>query len=254
MSADLVTALLIFSRIGALLAVFPLWSVQQVPIPLRIGSAVLISAILLPLVPAASMADASMLELVLVILKEVSVGLILGFLCRIVFGAVELAGNIVASEMGFSTANLFNPMAGTSESIPAIALYWMTLLLMLTGNLHHSILAALVRSFDIVPIGTAVLHKEMLPWGLRYAGQMFGMALQMTAPVLGCSFLASLVLSLLGRAVPQMNVFAESFPVRTLATLTVFGLTCNLMSLHISNYLKRVPMDMLQAAQWMSPQ
>ena len=187
MPSDLVTALLIFSRISALLSVFPLWSVQQVPIPLRIGSGVLLSAIVMPLVPSAGLADASMFELVLVILKEVSVGLILGFLCRMVFGAVELAGNVIASEMGFSTANLFNPMAGTSESIPAIALYWMTLLLLLTGNLHHSILAALVRSFDIVPIGAVTFHKEMLGWGLQHAGSMFGMALQMTAPVLGCS-------------------------------------------------------------------
>ncbi len=253
MSADMVTALLIFSRVGALLAVFPLWSVQQVPVPLRIGSGVLLSIIVLPLVPQTSLADASMAELVLIILKEVSIGLILGFLCRVVFSAVEMAGNIISSEMGFSSANLFNPMAGTSESIPAIALYWLTLLLMLSGNLHHSILAALVRSFDIAPIGASVMHKEMLIWGVHYVGQMFGMALQMTAPVLGCSFVVSMVLSLLGRAVPQMNVFAESFPIRTLTTMMVFGLTCNLMALHIANYLKRIPMDMLQAAQWMSP-
>jgi flagellar biosynthetic protein FliR len=63
------------------------------------------------------------------------------------------------------------------------------------------------------------------------------------------SFIVTLVFSVLGRAVPQMNVFFESFTVRTLAGLSVFGLTLQLMSEHISNYLRRLPEDMLNVAQ-----
>jgi flagellar biosynthetic protein FliR len=77
---------------------------------------------------------------------------------------------------------------------------------------------------------------------------MFLIALQLTGPVLAASFLVTLVFSLLGRAVPQMNVFGESFPVRTTAGLAVFGLTCTLTAQHIVNHLNRIPEDFIRVA------
>ena len=78
---------------------------------------------------------------------------------------------------------------------------------------------------------------------------VFAAALQLAAPLLAVSFMVSLIFSVLGRAVPQMNVFAESFAVRPLVGLSVFGLTLELMSQHITNYLRRLPEDMLRVAQ-----
>ena len=80
-------------------------------------------------------------------------------------------------------------------------------------------------------------------------GMTFRIALQITAPIMAISFVITLVFSVLSRAVPQMNVFSESFPVRTLAGLTVFGLTCNLMAQHIQNFLQRLPDDVMHVAQ-----
>jgi flagellar biosynthesis protein FliR len=69
-------------------------------------------------------------------------------------------------------------------------------------------------------------------------------AVQMTAPVMACSFLITTVFSLLGRSVPQMNVFSESFAFRTMAGLGVFGFTCTLAGQHIANHLRRIPEDL----------
>ena len=77
------------------------------------------------------------------------------------------------------------------------------------------------------------------------------LGLQIAAPVMAVSFVITIVFSVLGRAVPQMNVFSESFPVRTLAGLAVFGLTCTFMAQHIANHLRRLPEDMLRVAQLM---
>jgi flagellar biosynthetic protein FliR len=79
--------------------------------------------------------------------------------------------------------------------------------------------------------------------------ETFLIALQLAAPVMAVSFIISLVFSVMGRAVPQMNVFAESFSVRILVGMSVFGLTMQLMSQHIMNYLWRLPEDMLRVAQ-----
>ena len=81
---------------------------------------------------------------------------------------------------------------------------------------------------------------------------MFVIALQLAAPVMAVSFIVSLVFSVLGRAVPQMNVFHESFTIRTLAGLSVFGVTLQLMAAHIDNYLRRLPEDVFSVAQLLS--
>ena len=74
----------------------------------------------------------------------------------------------------------------------------------------------------------------------------------MTAPIIAVSFVINLVFSFLGRAVPQMNVFSESFAVRIIAGLSVFGLSLQLMAQHMLNYLRRLPDDILRVAQLLS--
>jgi flagellar biosynthetic protein FliR len=146
----------------------------------------------------------------------------------------------------------FNPVTSSFVSAPGVLLHWMTLLLMLTLDLHHWLIIGLQRSYEIIPAGGAKFTELLLGDIVARAGGMFVIALQMTAPVLAASFLVTVVFSLLGRAVPQMNVFSESFPVRTIAGLAVFGLTCNLLAQHIVNHLNRIPQDFLRVAEMMA--
>jgi flagellar biosynthetic protein FliR len=83
---------------------------------------------------------------------------------------------------------------------------------------------------------------------VRRTGQVFVLGLLMSAPVIAVSFLINLVFSILGRAVPQMNIFIESFSFRILAGLIVIGMTLNLMAEHIINYLNRLPDDLVLVA------
>jgi flagellar biosynthetic protein FliR len=80
-------------------------------------------------------------------------------------------------------------------------------------------------------------------------GQIFVIGLLLAAPILAVAFLINLVFSVIGRAVPQMNIFVEAFAFRILGGLGVFGLTLNLMAQHIVNYLRRLPEDLLRVAQ-----
>jgi flagellar biosynthetic protein FliR len=124
----------------------------------------------------------------------------------------------------------------------------MAIVLWLGLDLHHWLLAAFQRTYDLLPVGGARLHEAVLDQVLGRCAELFVIALQITAPVLAVSFIISLVFAVLGRAVPQMNVFSESFATRILAGLSVFGFTCQLMAQHIVNYLRRLPEDMLTLA------
>jgi len=115
-------------------------------------------------------------------------------------------------------------------------------------DLHHWMLVGFRRSFELLPIGAARLNDVILQDVLAWTGGVFVVGLQMAAPVMAVSFILALIFSVLGRAVPQMNVFSESFAIRLFAGLTVFGASMPLMAQHIANYLGRLPEDMLRVA------
>lgn len=240
---------LVFARAGALLAVFPLFSEQDVPVRLRLALAAFMSFFATALLPAYPVADLSFWSLLRLVFGEASVGLLLGFVCRFIFYAIDFAGGIVGTEVGLMLSSAFNPLGANATPVPGIILYWLALMLLLTLDLHHWLIAAFQRSYVLLPIGAAHLSEALALEVLRRSSEIFRIAVEMTAPVIAVSFVITLVFSLLSRAVPQMNVFTESFPVRTLAGLAVFGLTFHLMAQHIENYLHRLPEDLVRIGQ-----
>jgi flagellar biosynthetic protein FliR len=183
---------------------------------------------------------------------ELGVGLLLGFVSRTVFFAVEMAGGVITTEMGLTLPSSFDPLSSSNASAPAIVLEHMAAVLWLCLDLHHWLLLAFTRSYELLPAGGARLTEALLHDVTGRCAGMFGLALQMAAPVFAVSFLISLLFTVLARAVPQMNTFAESFAIRILGGLVVIGLTCHLMAQHIVNYLQRLPDDVLRVAQHLS--
>jgi flagellar biosynthesis protein FliR len=246
---DVTTWFLIFVRFSAYLLLFPVTSTQSVPVIVRLGFCGLCSFLILPFVPPVTLQNTPMHHVLGIIFVEASTGLTLGLLARFIFYAVEIAGSIIATETGLMLSSNFNPITSTFGSAPGALLHWMSIVLLLSLNLHQWVIIGLQRSYEIIPVGTANLSELLLSNIVGRASGMFVIALQMTAPILAASFLVTLIFSLLGRAVPQMNVFGESFPVRSIAGLAVFGLTCNLLAQHIVNHLNRIPEDFIRVAQ-----
>jgi flagellar biosynthetic protein FliR len=246
---DVTTWFVIFVRFGAYMVLFPVTASQSIPVLVRLGFAAVSAFVIVPLVPAVSLHDAPLHRLFGMLFMEVSTGLTLGLLARFLFYAVEIAGSLIATESGLMLSSNFNPITASFGSAPGALLHWMTIVLLLSLNLHHWMIIGLERSYEIIPAGGAHLSELLLTDIVARASGMFVIALQMTAPILAASFLVTLIFSLLGRAVPQMNVFSESFPVRSVAGLAVFGLTCNLLAQHIVNHLNRIPEDFIRVAQ-----
>ncbi len=240
--------LIVFARVGALLAVLPLFSLPNVPARLRVSMSGMLALLLTPFLPSPNVETMATGALVRLLFLEISVGLLLGFACRVVFFALDAAGHLIATEIGLTMSAEMNPMSGAQSSVPGMLLYWMALMLWFSLDLHHWMIAGLQRSYALVPMGAAHVSEALLQEGIRRSASVFGMAVQLSAPMIGVSFGLSLVLALLGRAVPQMNVFSESFPIRTLVGLTVFGSTCMFMGQHVANYLRRLPEDVLRIA------
>jgi flagellar biosynthetic protein FliR len=248
LNAALTTWFLVFTRVGAMLAVLPMFSTQMIPVQLRIALGALVALLVTPMLPTVPADGISIWLLVKLMFMEVSMGLLLGFVCRIVFYALEIAGGFIATEMGITLPSEFNQLVSGVTMAPGLILYWIAMMTMLSLDLHHWMIVGFQKSYALVPFGGAHLSEALLVDVVSRTGKVFVIALQIAAPVMAVSFLVTLVFAVLGRAVPQMNVFSESFPVRTLLGLISFGLTCTFMGQHIANYLRRLPEDMLNVA------
>ncbi len=246
---DLLNWLLVFLRASALLAIFPVFSTNNVPVQSRIALAAVVSFLVAPLTPAVALARMDLWGVVGLMLMEIGFGLLLGFVSRMLFYALEIAGGIVATEIGLMIPAGINPMSAAPTSEISTIFQYLAAMLFLTLNLHHGLLLAFQKSYQFLPIGGGSLHQALLLDVLGRSSHLFWFALQMAAPILAVTFLITLVLAVLSRAVPQMNVFVESFSVRLLAGLLALGLICQLLAQHMANFLRRLPEDVLRVAQ-----
>ena len=241
--------LMVFIRVSAMLSVFPLLSGPNFPVQLRIALSALMAYLVAPLLPPTAFSGLGFWSTVGLMASEVGVGLVLGFVSRMVFFAVETAGWIITNEIGLTLSSDINPFTGTNAQAPAMILYYFAGVIFFSLDLHHWLLMGIRRSYAYLPVGGWHVHAALLADIINRTTQIFVIGVQISAPIIALSFLLSLIFSVLGRAVPQMNVFVESFSIRILAGLTVFGLTLSVMGQHMVNYLRRMPEDVLRVAQ-----
>lgn len=240
---------MVFLRAGGLMTLFPVFSAPVVTPRLRVALAALVAFLLAPMIPPVAMAQWKIPDLAVIMAQEMLVGLLLGFVCRMLFFALEIAGSIITAEIGLSLPPSFNPLTASQATIPGVLLNYLATVLWLCLDMHHWLLVGVHRTYSLVPVGAAHLSETLIRGVLAWIGWLFLAAMQIAAPVLALSFILSLVFAVLGRAVPQMNVFSGSFAIRILAGLMVFAAAIQVMGMHIVNHLRRLPDDLLRLAQ-----
>ncbi len=252
MELDFYTWLLVFLRVSAFALVLPFFSFVNFPVTLRVALSALMALLLAPLLPAISLDHMSLFGVLGIMAQEISIGLFLGFVSRMVFYAVDLAGNIVGTEMGLNMAAILNPLSGQSSQTLGTVLFFLAAVVMFTLDLHHWVLVGFKQTYVVLPVGTAHLTGQLFEVVVKHTSRIFIVALQISAPMVAVSFVITLVFAVLSRAVPQMNVFSESFSFRIVGGLIVFGFTLQLTAQHVLNYLRRLPEDLVRVARMLA--
>ena len=202
-----------FLRTLALFSSLPVLGSRQVPIPVRIGLAALVALAAQPSLPEmAPVALDSPLAFVLV-LQQVLIGLSLGFAVRVVFAAIEFAGELIGLQMGLNFAGFFDPIsAGTAT---ATSRFFGTLVawIFIVINGHLLVIAALVQSFSSFPVGPEpfafVKHAQPQLW----AAEIFRTGLWIALPLVAMLLFVNLVLGAISRVASQISIFSVGFPV-----------------------------------------
>ncbi|SHJ80891.1 flagellar biosynthetic protein FliR [Malonomonas rubra DSM 5091] len=218
--------LICLARVGAMVAAIPVFNGGQVPPQLRLGIVVLISLVVYPAVSGELPGQIFLIpELGVLLAKEVILGLLVGFLAQLIFMAAEFAGSVIGYQMGFAAANVFDPT--TQRQVALISQFQgvFAILLFLALDVHHLFLEAIVSSFQMLPPGTLNLSGGAVPMLMDVANHSLILSVQLVTPILTLLILSSLVLGIMSRVFPQLNVFMLSFPINIGVSFLVMGLT-----------------------------
>ncbi|MFC1513514.1 flagellar biosynthetic protein FliR [candidate division KSB1 bacterium] len=204
-----------FVRVATILVTVPVFGYQSVPSAVKAGLAFFVCLVLFPTIEATDFkVPIEFLPFVLMILKEVVFGLVIGIAANFLFIGVQMAGEVIGLDMGFGMVNIVDPMSGEHVSIISQFKYIISLLLFLTINGHHFLLNAIRTSFMVVPLGTAKFTGMLSTQLVTMSTDIFKIAIQIGGPVIITLFLTSFVMGIIARVVPQMNIFIIGFPLK----------------------------------------
>lgn len=212
-----------FVRIAAMVSSAPLLSESAIPARVKVGLAVMLTLIVAPtLEPMPSLSTASWGAL-WIVGQQVLIGLALGLTMRIIFAAVQTAGEFVGLQMGLAFASFFDPATGSNTAVLARILNTITLLVFIAMNGHLLMIGGLVRTFEVLPIGVGELHVN--GWGvlLEWSSQIVVSGLLMALPVMIVLLTINLSLGILNRTAQQLSVFAVGFPISLTVGLTILA-------------------------------
>ncbi len=218
------------ARMASMMATLPVFGSGTAPARVRLGLSLMLALVIFPVVrPLLPPADFSLLSLALLMLTEGILGLLVGFTAQLIFTSVELGGTIIGYQMGFAAANVYDPQNQRQVSLISQFQNVLAILVFLVFDIHHLFIRAVVESYRLLQPGTLDLSGGAIPFVMELAGHMFTLGVQFSAPILAVLLLSGLVLGILARVFPQLNVFMLSFPINIGVAFVVIGLTLNLV-------------------------
>ncbi|APW36655.1 flagellar biosynthetic protein FliR [Rhodoferax koreense] len=215
-----------FLRVLALFSVAPVFSLRAIPLRAKIGLAFLIALSAQATLVNQPVISINSPQALGAVVQQVGVGMSIGFAVRLVFAAVELAGELVGLQMGLNFAAFFDPSSNAQVSAVSRFLGHMSTLLFVVINGHLMVLMAVIKSFDSFPVdgNFLVVLQQIKLYAL--GADLFASALWIALPMIGMLLFVNLTLGIISRVAPQMNIYAIGFPI-TLA-MGLIGITATL--------------------------
>jgi flagellar biosynthetic protein FliR len=230
-----------------MVAVMPIMGHRAVPAQLKVALCLVLMVLVFPATKMAIPAVSTIpLELLFLILREVIIGLILGFVISIIFYAVQMAGQVIGIQTGYGIINLIDPMSDIEISLIG-QLYYLTAILIFLGiDGHHFLLRALYLSYDYIPLANGALPARLVEKINLLTGATFDVSLRIAAPVMVALFLTDVVLGIMARVAPQMNVFLVGFPLKIGVGLLLITLVISFFPYIFGKILEQFQLDVVE--------
>jgi len=202
-------------RLGGLFTFGPFFGDRAIPNRIKAGLLLMLTILLVPVTPVRPTLFGPV-DWGRMVLGELLVGLLMSMSLAVVFEAMQFAGQLSGIQLGLSLATLFDPQSNADS--PALSVFYnlITLLLFLQMDIHHWILRALTRSFEYLPVGSAVTNQLVTSELVNVVGSLFGLGVQIAAPVLVFTMMIDLILGFISKASPTLPVLLFGIPIKNL--------------------------------------
>lgn len=226
------------ARILGLVSGAPLFGNRMVPVRVRLAVGVAAALAVLPALPPIPPLPTDSLTVLVILAQQAFIGIAMGFMMRVMFAAVDIAGELIGLQMGLSFAVFFSPQTGGQTSVIAEFLGLLALLVFVALNGHLMLIGIVVASFEWLPIGGTTSADGWLVIA-RHGAVMFASGLLLALPMVAALLITNIALGVLTRAAPQLNLFAVGFPVTLTVGFLVLMLSLNLIAPVLQNLFER---------------
>lgn len=234
--------IVVTARVAGFVIGIPIILSTQSPVRFRVLLIFMVSLALFPVLrPYAANYPYSAGSYLVLVVNEVLLGAIIGLIGRFIFTSVEFGGTVIGYQMGFAAANIYDPQNQRQTALISQFQNVFAILIFLTLNVHHYYIRLAARSYEILPPGRCNLSDGAVPYLIELSTHMFVLGVQFSIPVLALLLLSGLILGVLSRSFPQLNVFMLSFPLNIFISFSVMALTLGIAKILLSREFDTLP-------------
>ncbi len=216
---------LLFARLGSVMMLAPGWGEQPAPATMRLGAAVLVTAVLAPTLGGrVPPMPANVLDGVPLLVSEIVIGLMLGGGARLMMSALQVAGATAGISSGLGFAQQLDPMANQTATIFSGFFSLLGVVLVMSAGLHRVMISAAADSYNVFPAGTFPPIGDASMFVISAVANAFRLGIQIAAPVLVFSLIFNIAIGLVSRLIPQVQVFMVAQPLSVLLGVAVIAL------------------------------
>lgn len=237
LTLEIYSFMTIFLRVGSAILVMPGFMVSYVNMRQRLSIALTLSLILIPLISARlPLPSQNFGELIKICLCEITYGLFLGLCMQFLYAALSLVGNFAGQAIGFSNAQMFDPTFQTQSIILETFLSIIALTIIFITDLHHLMISAVVDSYSLFPIGSALPVDNFAEFLSKSLNNSFIMGFKIASPFIAFTIIFYTGMGLISRLMPQLNIFFLSLPLQIYLGLGLLFMTVPIIIVWFTKY------------------
>jgi flagellar biosynthetic protein FliR len=223
---------LLFARLGGIVMLMPAVGETFIPVRIRLAFSLGLALMLFPIVaPGAPALPTAVSGVAGAIIKETLIGLMIGGILRFFMLSLATAGEVMSIQSTLGFAQTANPMQAQPSTTIGTFLGLMGLVLILVTNLHHMFLAAIIKSYTLFPFTRDVPLSDASTLAIQTVGKSFALGLQLAAPVVAFAMIFNVATGLVGRVMPQFQIFFVASPLMVLAALSLIALSMGVIGM-----------------------
>lgn len=232
--------ILILIRVTSFIVICPGFSYRGLSNIFKVGLSLALSVLIHNSIPHVPMPD-NMLYLIFLGFEEALLGLAMGYITRLVFAVIEIAGQLIDFQVGFSMASVYDPAMGIQASNYGRIYYWLSICLFFILDLHHRIIWSMINSFKAIPIGDFFLSGLGVEGIVVLFARSFELAINLAAPMIIVILVTDVVLGTISKTVPQINVLILGLPLKTMVSFLVSLIMLTWLIGRIGNTVSLMP-------------